>query len=167
MATTRTKEKSNVTPSKNEKIKGESAAPDPDQKAASAAAASRVGRRILVVEDHWLVGFAIADVLAGAGYTIIGPAPTVVEAMAWAQGDPPAAAVLDVNLAGKSIEPVAEALARAGIPFLVVTAYDRLLLSGTSLQDRPCLQKPFSEPALVGAVDELFATLDRTTADQE
>lgn len=118
---------------------------------------AKLGRQVLVVEDHWLVGFTIADVLSNAGYTVIGPAATVVEAMAWADGEPPAAAVLDINLAGKSIEPVAESLARAGIPFLVVTAYDRLLLDGTSLQDRPVLQKPFGEQELINAVNGLFA----------
>lgn len=125
------------------------------------------GRRILVVEDNWLVGFAIADTLKTAGATVVGPAVSLQEATAWAQGEPPEAAVLDINIDGRSIVPVARILANSRVPFMVVTAYDKASFSEPAFEGIPWIRKPFTHDALIEAVEQLFSKNDRELARQE
>ena len=81
------------------------------------------GRHILVVEDEALVAMLLEDALTDAGYTVLGPANSVAQALALLQHSRPEAAVLDLNLAGETSEPIADALAALGVPFLVATGY--------------------------------------------
>lgn len=84
------------------------------------------GRRILVVEDEPLVALLIEDLLLDAGAEVIGPAATVAAALALVAADRPEGALLDVNLEGEFVYPVAEDLARRGTPFAFVTGYSQL-----------------------------------------
>jgi len=115
--------------------------------------ASLSGRRVLVVEDEALVAMLVEDALLDAGAIVVGPAATVAEALAIMQSEPPEAAVLDLNLAGETSTPVADALARAGIPFVVATGYGA---EGLPKEHAgvPVLAKPY-DPA------DLTATLQR------
>ena len=79
------------------------------------------GLRILVVEDEALIAMAYEDLLADLGWFLVGPAPSVAQALAILATDRPSAALLDVNLDGEISAPVAARLHRSGIPFLVVT----------------------------------------------
>lgn len=57
----------------------------------------------------------------------MGPVPSVADALALLQGGPsPDLAVLDINLQGEMVYPVADALLASGIPFLFVTGYDAM-----------------------------------------
>lgn len=56
------------------------------------------GRRVLVVEDEALVAMLVEDALLDAGFTVIGPAATVEEAMHFLATERPDAVVLDLNL---------------------------------------------------------------------
>jgi CheY-like chemotaxis protein len=84
------------------------------------------GFRILVVEDELLVGLALCQSLREVGAIILGPASSVGEALdllnATVEVD---GAVLDVNLDGEMVYPVAEKLAIRGVPFVFATAYQR------------------------------------------
>jgi PAS domain S-box-containing protein len=82
------------------------------------------GRRILVVEDEALVAILVHDVLDALGFTVVGPVATMAQALALAKADPIDAAILDVNLGGEPIYPVADALTARGIPFVFVTGYN-------------------------------------------
>ena len=84
------------------------------------------GRRILVVDDEPLVALLTEDLLLDAGAEVIGPAASVAEALALVATDAPEGALLDVNLGGELVYPVAEALARRGTPFAFVTGYSQL-----------------------------------------
>lgn len=81
------------------------------------------GRLILVVEDEALVAMLLEDALADAGCRILGPAPSVEQALALLKHDRPDAAVIDLNLGGETSAPIADVLAALGIPFLVATGY--------------------------------------------
>lgn len=83
------------------------------------------GRRILVVEDDYMIAQDVRRDLEEAGAIVVGPAPTVDAALRLLDiGSEIHAGVLDVNLGkGKSF-PVAEALERRGIPFLFATGYN-------------------------------------------
>jgi CRP-like cAMP-binding protein/CheY-like chemotaxis protein len=87
------------------------------------------GRRILVVEDEYVMAEDIRTNLERAGAAVLGPAPTVREALrlltSQAHVD---GAVLDVNLAGEMVYPVADRLRQRGVPFLFATGYDQRTL---------------------------------------
>jgi len=84
------------------------------------------GKRILVVDDEPLVAMLVEDLLSAAGAQVVGPAATLAEGLALMCDAVPDGAVLDVNLDGVLVYPLAEALAGAGVPFVFVTGYGRL-----------------------------------------
>lgn len=100
------------------------------------------GRRVLVVEDEMLVALLVEDMLTDAGCIVIGPFARVADALAAAKAQLVDLAVLDVNVAGEKVFPVAHALEERGVPFLFVTGYGQAALP----QDRPdweAVAKPF------------------------
>src|SRR5215469_16898701 len=100
------------------------------------------GVRVLVVEDEYLVAILIQEMLESAGCVVSGPIPRLPEALDAVDHDGYDVAVLDVNLAGERIDPVAEALSRRNVPFLFVTGYGAGVLSD-EFAERPRLCKPF------------------------
>ena len=98
--------------------------------------------RVLIVEDEALVGMAIEDALNYLGIDVAGVAGTVDEALAQVEQHHFDGAILDVQLHGKDVLPVAEALQRRSIPFVFATGYGK---SGVpeKYRDAPVLQKPF------------------------
>jgi CheY-like chemotaxis protein len=84
------------------------------------------GRRILVVDDEPLVAMLVEDLLGEAGAQVVGPAATLAAGLDLLREGAPDGAVLDVNLDGVLVYPLAEALWDAGVPFVVVTGYGRL-----------------------------------------
>lgn len=113
------------------------------------------GRRVLVVEDEALVAMLVEDALTDAGAEVLGPVRSVAEAMAALARDRPDAAVLDLNLDGLPSTPVADALAAAGVPFVVATGYgvDGLPPGHAGV---PVLAKPYDPMALTRAVAALW-----------
>lgn len=111
-------------------------------------------RRVLVVEDEALVAMLVEDALLDAGASVIGPAATVAEALALLERETPDAAVLDLNLAGETSTPVADALAARGVPFVVATGYgaDGLPPGHASV---PVLAKPYDPDDLTAALGRL------------
>lgn len=104
--------------------------------------ASLGGLRILVVEDEYLLAADVARLLEQSGAEVIGPFPTVDQALSdLANGPLPDFALLDVNLRGVLVFPVAELLLSAGVPFLFVTGYDSGALPEI-FADQPRLEKP-------------------------
>ena len=81
------------------------------------------GCRILIVEDEFLIAMDLESSIARAGGTVVGPANTLEAAMAAVSGKLDGA-VLDVNLRGKMVFPVADALAARHVPFVFTTGYD-------------------------------------------
>ena len=99
-------------------------------------------RRILVVEDEPLVAMLEEDLLVEAGAQVVGPAPSVAQALALIGDGDLDAAVLDVNLGKETVFPVAERLAALGVPFVFVTGYGSQGLI-PAFANRPVIQKPF------------------------
>jgi CheY-like chemotaxis protein len=106
-----------------------------------------IGRRILIVEDEALVAMLVEDALLDAGALVLGPAASVQAALALLAAEAPEAAVLDLNLAGESSAPVADALAAAGVPFVVASGYGA---EGVPRQHAkaPVLAKPYDPSEL-------------------
>jgi DNA-binding response OmpR family regulator len=110
--------------------------------------------RILVVEDEFLVASLIEDMLKAAGCTISGPVARLAEALDAVAHETFDAAILDVNLGGDRIDPVADALSKRKVPFMFVTGYGTTALPG-EYRGRPHLCKPFKMDDLLGALTGL------------
>lgn len=79
--------------------------------------------RILVVEDEYLIALELDTELRTAGYRVIGPFADIDGALALLKVDRPDAAILDVNLAGEWVTPVAETLRAMSVPFILASGY--------------------------------------------
>lgn len=105
------------------------------------------GLRVLVVEDEAAISMLLEDMLMDFGCAVVGPAPRLNVAMEMARGDDFDLAILDVNLAGEAIYPVAETLAQTSRPFVFSTGYGGGGIKDP-YRDRPVIQKPFSQQDL-------------------
>jgi CheY-like chemotaxis protein len=103
--------------------------------------------RILVVEDEYLIRMLLEDMLTDLGYEIAGAVGTIAEASEIAEKAEFDLAILDVNLDGKEIYPVADILAARGLPFVFVSGYGEGSLA-EPYRGRPALQKPFQAEQL-------------------
>ncbi len=108
-------------------------------------------RRILVVEDEFLIALDIAGVLEQAGFAVIGPHGTVADALAAIGGDTVHGALLDANLAGEPVGTIADALAVRRIPFAFVSGYGRDHLPAKH-RSAPLIKKPFMGKDLLAVV---------------
>ena len=87
------------------------------------------GRRILVVEDDYLLAESLNDLLVEAGINVVGPVGSVPDALSLvASGQAIDGALLDVNVRGQAVFPVADALMERGVPFSFCSGYDRYTL---------------------------------------
>jgi CheY-like chemotaxis protein len=109
---------------------------------ADGASSTLSGRRILVVEDEYMIASDLAQSLTDLGVAVVGPAGSVADAVALVAGDPALdAAVLDVNLGTEKVFPVADALQARGVPFVFATGYDDRVLPPRYV-DTPRFLKP-------------------------
>jgi CheY-like chemotaxis protein len=116
------------------------------------------GLRVLVVEDEMMVSMLIEDMLDDLGCKVVGPASRLDEAMALAGEAELDCAVLDVNLGGQSIFPLADFLRAKGAPFAFATGYGDAGLREVD-KGSPVLQKPFRETDLARVLGVLKAAL--------
>jgi DNA-binding response OmpR family regulator len=80
-------------------------------------------QRVLVVEDEFFVSKVLAADLRQAGYDVVGPYSTVAAAMSAVQSETFDGAILDINLKGQLVYPVAEELIRRQLPFMFLSGY--------------------------------------------
>ncbi len=109
---------------------------------------------ILVIDDEEIMREILEALLTREGYDVR-LASSGEEGLELARTLPFDAAIVDVNLGGEKSYPVADALARLGIPFVFSTGYndhgDRL-----DLEDRPVLRKPYTRAALIAVFERLL-----------
>ena len=106
-----------------------------------------VGNRILVVEDEPLVAMNLSKSLSELGFSVVGPYSTLAKAATAAVQTEVDAALLDVNLSGETVYPVAEILASKNVPFAFITGYGTEALPG-KFANAPVLQKPVDQQTL-------------------
>lgn len=111
-------------------------------------------RSVLIVEAEWAAATLIANSVRKPGCRVVGPAASVVHAIALLYGEAPDAALLDVTLGMESSYLIADALSECGIPFAFVTATPRDALPAR-FAGREVLPKPFSPWALDQLVRDL------------
>jgi PAS domain S-box-containing protein len=105
------------------------------------------GNRLLLVEDEALTGMMMSDMLTELGFDVVGPFGRVADAMAAFGREDFQAAVLDVNLDGEMVYPVADAVLARGVPFVFVTGYSAEGIDRRFAQV-PVLQKPIERQVL-------------------
>lgn len=115
---------------------------------------------VLLVEDEVMIRMMVADMLQELGYAIAGEAGDIDEGVRLVQVTDFDIAILDVNVNGKVISPVAEAIQLRDIPFVFATGYGVQGLP-EKFRDRPTLQKPFQIETLARTIE---ATLKSVTA---
>jgi CheY-like chemotaxis protein len=109
--------------------------------AAQKSAARQLGLRILVVEDEMMLVMLLEDILMELGCSVI-TAGRLAKAIEAAENETFDGAILDVNVAGEEVYPVAEALTRRSIPFIFSTGYGEGTVPA-EYGDRLVLAKPY------------------------
>lgn len=110
------------------------------------------GKPILIVEDDYLLATALASSLRGQGVEVVGPSPSIDDAFRKIRHTAHlAGVVLDVNLDGEMVFPVADELHQTGIPFLFATGYEPNLIPAR-FRDRIVLRKPLGDDAVIAAL---------------
>lgn len=109
---------------------------------------------VLVVEDQVIVALELQDALEAAGYTVVGPTGRLDEALRLGRSRQIDAAVLDYDLHGEKVVPLARMLKERGIPFVVVTGYAADSLD--QMQGTLHMQKPVRGETIVRVVDSLI-----------
>jgi CheY-like chemotaxis protein len=117
-----------------------------------------VGLRILVVEDEFLVAVALEDDLRDGGASVIGPFGDLGSALAGAEQQAFDMALLDINLGGVMVYPLADALLARRVPFLFLSGY-----TGADLPPRFAAQRRLSKPCdPARLVDEILSLMPRS-----
>jgi len=108
--------------------------------------------KLLVVEDDAMIRMVLADMLCELGYTVAAEAASIDEALEATRKADFDLAILDADLKGQSVSPIADALVARDIRFVFVTGYGDHGLS--AYRDWPTLRKPFQMDALKRALQE-------------
>ena len=101
------------------------------------------GMDVLLIEDETMVSFLIEEMLEQLGAGTVRHAAQLDAGMNLVAAKRPALAILDVNIGGETVFPLAERLEAAGVPFVFITGYGREGLSGR-WSERTVLQKPLT-----------------------
>ena len=114
------------------------------------------GGSVFLVEDEVMIRMMVADMLEELGYSVAGEAGEIGEAIRLVQSTEFDLAILDVNVNGKVISPVADLISARNRPFIFATGYGSSGLP-PEYRDRPALQKPFQIETLAKAIDHVLA----------
>jgi DNA-binding response OmpR family regulator len=114
-------------------------------------AAPLAGLEILLVEDEAIIALMVEDLLPDLGCARVWHASRIDAALKLIEERRPGAAILDVNLGGNVVFPVAERLEAAGTPFVFTTGYERDIVPAR-WRGRPFLQKPIESGNLAAAL---------------
>jgi two-component sensor histidine kinase len=118
------------------------------------AAPALAGCRVLLVEDSVLIAMETEDVLEDAGCVVVGPVATLRDGLRLADRERLDAAVLDVDLAGEPVFPLAARLRELGVPFVFVTGYNERAVFPSEFADVPRIGKPIHGPSLLAALSD-------------
>ena len=113
-------------------------------------------KRILLVEDEWLIGEYLADYLSEAGYDVQGPFPDVNKTLAFLSANIVDIGVLDVSLGKEKSFPIAEMLIQHAVPFLFLSGYVETDLP-EAMRNVQLLAKPVQPAQLAAALSEMIA----------
>ncbi len=114
-------------------------------------------RRILVIEDEYLIAMGLQEALENAGSVVVGPVPSIDKAIQTIDAEPHIdAAVLDVNLGGALAYSVADKLIARKIPFVFTSGYEDNVLRNRYAHVKTC-PKPYLFRAIEEALVEAMS----------
>lgn len=116
-----------------------------------------MGRAVLLVEDEVLIAWDLAQTLTAAGMRVMGPAASVDTALQLIADQRPDAAILDLNLGGELVTPVARRLRQINVPFVLSTAYNHLHGAEAEFDGVENLGKPLASTRCVAVLGEMLA----------
>lgn len=116
------------------------------------------GRTVFLVEDELLIAMDIEANLLDRGATVYGPATRVREGISLTDDmqRPIDVAILDIDLGGEDVFPVAEALRDRGVPFLFHTGHGEAKMLQARFDGAPVFSKPMRVTALLDEVEQLL-----------
>ena len=120
------------------------------------------GRRVLIIEDEVILAMDIEHTLERAGCGIAGVASTLEQSFELLATEEVDFAVLDVNLGGKEVFPLAAKLRVMEIPFFFLTGYSREILIPKEFSDQVCLEKPVHEALLLKIAAQVCSDYSRS-----
>lgn len=111
----------------------------------------------MIVEDELLVAMNLEDMLESFGFEVLGPFPTVRDALTALATERPDAALLDVNVRGELVFPLAEDLVGLAVPVVFCTGYAEAGQFPPTLAGLPKVAKPYTPEVLRSALDDALA----------
>jgi len=112
------------------------------------------GRRVLVVEDEYMLAEELSAELANVGAVVLGPVGDLADATALIQAEQDIdVAVLDANLGGEMVFPAADLLIERGVPIVFTTGYDASIIPGRFSGVARC-EKPVSIDKVIQAIHQ-------------
>ena len=108
---------------------------------------------VLLVEDETLIRMMIAGMIEELGHTVVAEAGNMTQALILARTAYFEIAILDINVGGERIEPVADVIAGRGLPVIFASGYGSAG-APEKFRDRPMLQKPFLIERLEKAIEQ-------------
>jgi CheY-like chemotaxis protein len=112
--------------------------------------------RVLVIEDSWNVATRIASILEAAGAHVLGPVPSVEEALRVVRTEPVSLALVDMNLREAFADDVIAELVARKVPFIIVTAYE-MLPTNADTYAAAVIRKPVDANELISVVRRFVA----------
>lgn len=109
------------------------------------------GSSVLVIDDNYFIAMDVAAILLRRGYRVLGPSSCIDDALKLLEQELPDLAVMDVRLRGHRATPVAEALHKANVPFIVMSAPSSMGHFDL-LQNAVNVGKPVEENLLISAL---------------
>ncbi len=117
---------------------------------------SLTGLRILIVEDDALVALNLQEFVESLGCTVVGPTGRLSEALAILETQEIDGAMLDINLHGEMVYPLAERLAEREIPILFCSGYAFTSAVPPRFAHYPQIAKPCAEHTVKSAMIKAF-----------
>jgi DNA-binding response OmpR family regulator len=115
------------------------------------------GRTILIVEDEPLIAMMLEDFLESLGHSIAGTCDSVEVAINHVEKGGFDLAILDVNLKGENVWPVASLLRERNVPFVIATG-GHVDPPPPEFNDAPVIEKPYTVDRVTPAIDAAFAS---------
>ena len=114
------------------------------------------GRSILIVEDEPLIAMMLEDFLGSLGHTVRNTCDSVEGALNEVERGGFDLAILDVNLKGENVWPVASKLREKNVPFVIATG-GHVDPPPPEFNDAPVIEKPYTVDRVTPAIDAAFA----------